>query len=89
MELDNFPTSFDWLPLTKGVNDSFAIGFVDGSFRLITKLGKVEKVVTDAHKNGALIALKWSYDGGSLVTAGEDGSIKVWSKTGNPRTTII
>lgn len=58
MELDNFPTSFDWLPLTKGVNDSFAIGFVDGSFRLITKLGKVEKVVTDAHKNGAVYLIK-------------------------------
>ncbi len=55
MELDLFPTDLDWLPMTKGVNDVFAIGFIDGSFRLITKLGKVEKVVADAHKNGAVI----------------------------------
>jgi hypothetical protein len=39
MELDSYPTDFDWLPMTKGVNDMFAVGFVDGSFKLITKLG--------------------------------------------------
>jgi intraflagellar transport protein 80 len=48
------------------------VGFVDGSFRFINKTGKTEKIVTDAHK-GALISLKWSSDGYSLVTAGEDG----------------
>jgi hypothetical protein len=36
------------------MNDCFAVGFVDGSFRLITKTGKLEKNVTEAHK-GALI----------------------------------
>ena len=40
--------------MTKGVNDLFAIGFIDGSYKLITKLGKVDKVVPDAHKNGAV-----------------------------------
>jgi intraflagellar transport protein 80 len=70
------------------LNDFFAVGFVDGSFRLISKLGKSEKTVLEAHK-GALIALKWSSDGYSLVTAGEDGSIKIWSKSGNLRSSFV
>ena len=41
--------------MSKGVNEMMAIGFVDGSFKLITKLGKIDKVVADAHKNGAVI----------------------------------
>lgn len=50
MELDVYSTDIDWVPISKGINDSFAIGFVDGSFKLITKLTKVEKHVVDAHK---------------------------------------
>ena len=75
MELDNYSTDIDWLPITKGINDIFAIGFVDGNFQLITKLAKVEKTV-EAHR-GALTCLKWSHDGGSLAPAGEDGQIRV------------
>lgn len=40
--------------MSKGVNDVVAIGYIDGCFRLISKLGKVEKVNADAHKNGAV-----------------------------------
>lgn len=50
MELEVYSTDIDWVPISKGINDSFAIGFVDGSFKLITKLTKVEKHVVDAHK---------------------------------------
>lgn len=50
MELENYSTDLDWIPISKGVNDIFAIGFVDGSFKLITKLSKVEKHVLEAHK---------------------------------------
>ena len=49
MELENYPTDIEWLPMIKGVSDLFAIGFVDGSFKLITKLGKVEKTVIKNH----------------------------------------
>ena len=45
MELENYPTDIEWLPLLKGMSDVFAIGFVDGSFKLITKLAKVDKTV--------------------------------------------
>lgn len=55
MELEQYPTYLDWSPTSKGINDIFAIGFIDGSFKLISKIGKVEKVVSDAHKNGAVI----------------------------------
>lgn len=76
MDLENFSTDIDWVPTSKGLNDSFAIGFVDGSFKIITKLAKVEKTIADAHK-GALITLKWSKGGVDIATAGEDGQIRV------------
>ena len=44
--------------------------------------------MTDAHK-GALICLKWSHDGQALVTCGEDGLIKNWSRTGNLRSSLV
>lgn len=44
MELDQFPTDIDY-PISKALNDCFAVGFVDGSFKLITKTGKTEKIV--------------------------------------------
>ena len=69
--MESYPTDIDY-PISKALNDCFAIGFGDGSFRLVSKLGKLEKNVTDAHK-GAVISLKWSSDGYSLITAGEDG----------------
>jgi hypothetical protein len=50
MELEQYVTDTDWMPGTKGVNDLVAIGFADGSFKLVTRLAKVEKHVTDAHK---------------------------------------
>ena len=47
------------------------MGCVDGSFRLINKTGKTDIIFKDAHK-GALISLKWSNDGYSLVSAWEN-----------------
>lgn len=50
LELDKFATDLDWLHMAKGIYDLFAIGFVDGSFKLITKLSKIDKVVSEAHQ---------------------------------------
>jgi len=88
IDLTKYPTDMDWMPGTRGVNDQFAISYADGSFDLITKLGKTEKSVSDAHK-GAITALKWSNDGTTLATAGEDGQLKIWSKVGVLRTPLV
>lgn len=62
----------DWIPNAKGSQEVLAIGMADGSFRLINKLGRVEKNVTEAH-TAAIISIKWSYEGAALATCGEDG----------------
>lgn len=44
--------------------------------------------MNEAHK-GAIIALRWSQDGNSLVTCGEDGAIKIYSRNGNLRSNLV
>lgn len=93
-ELSNefYPTDMHWFPKTNmggkksGVPDIFAMGSSDGKFFIMSKNGKIEKTV-DAHK-GACICCKWSFDGTMLVTGGEDGQVKLWSKTGNLRSSL-
>ncbi|KAJ1554606.1 Intraflagellar transport protein 80 [Cladochytrium tenue] len=58
-----------------------------GRFYLCTKAGRVEKSV-EAHK-GAVIAVKWNSEGSALLTAGEDGALKVWSRTGMLRSGLV
>jgi intraflagellar transport protein 80 len=89
LELDSYAVDHDWMPFSKGASDVLAVGFVDGSIKLINKNGKVDKHITvETHKK-SVISLKWSYDGGALATTGQDGSLKVWSKTGNLRTNLV
>ena len=38
---------------------------------------------------GAVISVRWSHDGQAIVTGGEDGAVKVWSRTGMLRTTLV
>ncbi|KAJ0407537.1 hypothetical protein P43SY_006855 [Pythium insidiosum] len=85
---DAFVTAVDWVPsVGKQAADTFVISCTDGTFRLVSKNGREEKKVT-ASDAGAIIALKWNYDGTALVTAGEDGVIKIWSRSGNLRSTL-
>ena len=88
LDLDSFAVDHDWVPISKGVSDTLAVGFADGSFKLYNKNGKLEKNVADAHKK-CIISIKWSYDGGALATASQDGSVKIWSKNGSLRTNLI
>ena len=37
---------------------------------------------------GAVISLRWNYEGTALVSAGEDGVVKVWSRSGMLRSTL-
>ena len=53
---------------------------------MISKTGRFEKSI-EAH-TGAVIAVRWSLHGNSLVTAGEDGQIKIWSRSGMLRSTL-
>ena len=32
--------------------------------------------------------LRWSWDGAGIVTGGEDGAVKIWSKSGMLRSTL-
>ncbi|KAH1004954.1 hypothetical protein HUJ05_005715 [Dendroctonus ponderosae] len=59
----------------------------DGKFHLMNRSGRIERSV-DAHK-GAILVGQWNNDGTGLLTAGEDGCIKIWSKSGMLRSTVI
>nr|XP_060496906.1 intraflagellar transport protein 80 homolog [Panthera onca] len=88
---DIYPIDLHWFPKSLGIKkqtqaESFVLTSSDGKFHLISKLGRVEKSV-EAHC-GAVLAGRWNYEGTALVTAGEDGQIKIWSKTGMLRSTL-
>ena len=57
-----------------------------GKFMLIGRTGRVEKSV-EAHR-GAVLCARWSYSGTDLLTAGEDGVVKIWSRSGMLRSTL-
>ena len=83
MEVESCCTDLLWYPSVQAGNkgsDLFVVGCTDGSFKLISKTGRIEKSV-QAHQ-GAVTALRWSNDGTSLATCGEDGLVKSWSRTG-------
>lgn len=88
---DFYPVDLHWFPKTVGSKkqtqaDIFVITSTDGKFHLVSKVGRIEKSV-DAH-NGAVLSGRWNYDGSALITAGEDGQIKIWSKSGMLRSTL-
>ncbi|KAB0356811.1 hypothetical protein FD754_000967 [Muntiacus muntjak] len=88
---DIYPIDLHWFPKSLGVKkqtqaEIFVLTSSDGKFHLISKLGRVEKSV-EAHC-GAVLAGRWNYEGTALVTVGEDGQIKIWSKTGMLRSTL-
>eukprot|EP00466_Bigelowiella_natans_P016493 jgi/Bigna1/37415/e_gw1.19.155.1 len=53
-----------------------------GMFQIISKNGRIERKVASAHK-GAVLTIKFNHSGTALMTGGEDGFVKKWSKTGN------
>ncbi|KAI8926289.1 WD40-repeat-containing domain protein [Entophlyctis helioformis] len=83
-------TANHWFPSAPGKgqssSDVYAVGGTDGKFYICSKGGRIEKAA-EAHK-GALLSLKWNYEGTALVTAGEDGQIKIWSRSGMLRSTL-
>jgi intraflagellar transport protein 80 len=69
--------------------DTFAVGGSDGTLRLYHRSGKEEKKVSATTVGGAVISVRWSHDGQAIVTGGEDGAVKVWSRAGMLRTTLV
>ena len=65
----------------------FALSCTDGTFRFVSRSGREEKKIA-AHE-GAVIVVRWSHDGSALLTAGEDGDVKIWSKSGNLRSCLV
>ncbi|XP_076654233.1 intraflagellar transport protein Oseg5 isoform X1 [Halictus rubicundus] len=92
---DFYPTDMQWHPRLnygaliskKQTLDVLLITTADGKYHLVNKNGRIEKSV-DAHK-GATTVGKWSSDGSALLTAGEDGLIKVWSRSGMLRSVVV
>lgn len=90
---DCYPTDMHWFPKSgnigggkKGTSEIFVLTSTDGKLHIINRSGRVEKS-TEAHK-GAVLSGRWSYDGTALATAGEDGQVKVWSRSGMLRSTL-
>ncbi|XP_060098406.1 intraflagellar transport protein 80 homolog isoform X2 [Heteronotia binoei] len=88
---DIYPIDLHWFPKSVGGKrqtqaETFVLTSSDGKFHLISKSGRVEKSV-EAHC-GAVLAGRWNYEGTALVTVGEDGQIKIWSKSGMLRSTL-
>jgi intraflagellar transport protein 80 len=81
MDIDIPVIDMDWFPTGKGAQEVLALACTDGSFKLVSKAGRVEKNVQEAHSS-AIICIKWSYEGAAVATGGEDGSIKIWSRGG-------
>mmetsp|Transcript_19257 Transcript_19257/g.42924 ORF Transcript_19257/g.42924 Transcript_19257/m.42924 type:complete len:770 (+) Transcript_19257:82-2391(+) len=82
-----FATCISWFPATgKQAPDTFALSCTDGTFRFVSRSGREEKKVP-AHQ-GAVILIRWSHDGSAILTAGEDGDVKIWSKSGNLRSCL-
>lgn len=98
---DFFPLDLQWLCNTRTAakatgpgnssgnktNDSLLICSSDGRYIMLNRSARAERIV-NAHV-GSINAGKWSPDGTGLLTAGEDGVIKIWSKLGMLRSTII
>jgi intraflagellar transport protein 80 len=78
----------DWFPTAKGSQEVLAIGCADGSFKFMSKSGRIEKTVPDAH-TADIISIKWSYEGAALATSGDDGQIKIWSRGGMLRSQLV
>ncbi|XP_070155194.1 intraflagellar transport protein 80 homolog [Polyergus mexicanus] len=91
---DFYPTDMQWHPhpnhtsiAKKSSLDVLLITTADGKYHLVNKNGRIEKSI-NAHM-GATIVGRWSNDGSALLTAGEDGLIKIWSRSGMLRSTLI
>lgn len=86
-----FPTDVHWFPKSIGTKkqpqtDIFVLTATDGKFHFVSRNGRIEKSV-EAHR-GAVLSARWSHDGSAMATVGEDGQVKIWSRSGMLRSTL-
>ena len=87
-EVENDPiTVFDIVQSGKNSFDLMAVGTENGQLDIVNKTGNVQKSVKEAHK-GSVIALQFSYDNQTIVSSGEDYTIKLWSRSGMLRSEL-
>ncbi|KAL5281188.1 IFT80 family protein [Megaselia abdita] len=70
-----------------GSNEALLISSNDGRFIILNKGIRMEKNIS-AHSM-AIVSGRWSTDGAGLFTASEDGVIKIWSRSGMLRSTVV
>ena len=87
VELETNCTSIEWGPSSQ-ISDNIALGTSDGTLKLLSKTGKIEKIVEGAHTT-AIICIKWNSDGQAIATSGEDGIVKIWSRLGVLRSKLV
>lgn len=95
---DFFATDLQWLVgrpsgnVSKsggaGLADSLLISSTDGRFIILNKNVRVERNIL-AHTDSTITSGRWSPDGAGILTSGEDGIIKVWSRSGMLRSTVV
>uniref|UniRef100_A0AC35UHV9 WD_REPEATS_REGION domain-containing protein n=1 Tax=Rhabditophanes sp. KR3021 TaxID=114890 RepID=A0AC35UHV9_9BILA len=87
----NYPTSMHVAPgygIKSGLtnnNSTLLIATATGMI-LIIRGGKIDKTI-QGHK-GASLKVKWSEDGSSFISCGEEGEVKLWSKNGLIRSVL-
>jgi intraflagellar transport protein 80 len=67
-------------------SERFALACTDGRILLVSRSGRVENTI-DGHK-GAVLGVQWAHDGTALLSFGEDGAVKIWSKAGMLRSVL-
>ncbi|KAH9277413.1 hypothetical protein BASA83_000284 [Batrachochytrium salamandrivorans] len=91
LPLPTYITDMHWFPTTPGKgqfsSDIYTVGATDGRFYICSRGGGIEKTA-EAHK-GALLSIRWNYEGTAIATAGEDGQLKIWSRSGMLRSSLL
>ena len=88
MDIEVPVIDIDWFPNPRAAGELLAIACANGSIKLMSKAGRIEKSYDNAH-SGSITCIKWTNDGAALATAGEDGAIKVWSKNIELRSALL
>ncbi|XXQ38186.1 WD domain, G-beta repeat [Plasmodiophora brassicae] len=66
-----------------------ALAQSNGQFLIVSiATGKVEVTAPTQHQ-GSISCIRWNSDGSAIVTAGEDGKVLQWSRSGNLRARLV